>query len=111
MSKESCDAAATTSAEGSMANDENDNRVGAVKVLKLRYLSISHARIEPSRDAVKSILPRLEYLEAVTAEVCSVNVAMWKPDEISQILMRPSSAPVIILAESGEYDSVVMVSR
>ena len=36
---------------------------------------------------------------------------MWKPDDTSQILMRPSSAPVTILVESGEYDNVVIVSR
>ena len=59
-----------------MARQEKDNRVGAVNVRKFRYLSISQARTEPSRDEVKRIFPLLEYADAVTAEVCSVKVAM-----------------------------------
>jgi len=34
--------------------------------------------LQPSREDVKRTLPLREYADAVTAEVCSVKVAMWK---------------------------------
>ena len=56
----SVEAAHTISAAGSIARQENEVRVGAVNVRKLRYRSMSQARTEPSREAVKRMLPLRE---------------------------------------------------
>src|ERR1700733_7288970 len=94
--------AQTTSPVGSTAKQENERRVGAVKVRKFRYLIRSQALIDPSRLDVKSTLPCLANSHAVTPLVCSVKVTMQNPDLTSHTLILPSSAVVTIFCPSGE---------
>ena len=91
-----------TSPLGSTAILENDNLVGAVKVLKFRYLIRSHALMEPSKLAVNKTFPLFANSQAVTPLVCSVKVTIQKPDWTSQTLILPSSAVVIMRWPSGE---------
>ena len=56
ISNESREPAQTTSPLGSTAKQDQDNRVGAVKVRKFRYLIKSHALMDPSRlDCEKDV--------------------------------------------------------
>ena len=90
------DPAQTTSPLGSTANEEKDNLVGAVNVLKFRYRIKSHALTEPSKLAVNKTFPLLANSQAVTPLVCSVKVTMQNPEFTSQTLIFPSSAVVMM---------------
>jgi hypothetical protein len=97
MSNESKEPAQTTSPLGSTAKEEKESRDGAVNVRKFRYLVRSHALTEPSRLAVKRTFPLFANWHAVTPLLCSVKVAIQKPELISHTLTLPSSAVVTTL--------------
>jgi hypothetical protein len=111
ISNESREPAQTTSPLGSTAKQDQDNRVGAVKVRKFRYLIKSHALMDPSRLDVKRTLPRFANSQAVTPLECSVKVTMQNPELTSQTLIFPSSAVVMIFCPSGEYTKAFIESK
>ena len=97
-----------TSPDGSTHRQVNCIGEGVVNVLKLRYLIKSNALTVPSSEEENTTCPFLANSTWVTADECSVNVTKQKPEMVFQSLSLPSSAPVAIVCESGEYESVFM---